>query len=190
MRIHTLGYVRKTQNHKFVYRRSGQGAQPLLRSFGQRDRALVTLSGSDQQNIDPLSGFSDANFANKNDEQTRSISGYCFYLFGCLVSWRSKLQTLTAASTFESELIALAFAGNEAVWIRKLLSELNFSLPQLPDNINLRTANKQLDEEIDPTSVVDFDRMQSQKMNPLDRRLLPLPYWSITSPWSSPSIRR
>ena len=98
----------------------------------------------------------DANFANKSDEQTKSISGYCFYLFGCLISWRSKLQTITATSTFESELIALAFAGNEAVWIRKLLTELNFALPS---NINLRHDNgSQIDKEIDPISTIDFDR--------------------------------
>ena len=160
---HTLGYIRKTQYLKFIYRRTNYGVQPLLRQLGQRDRVLVTLAGSDQQNIDPLAGFSDANFANKSDEQTRSISGYSFYLFGCLVSWRSKLQTLTAASTFESELIALAFAGNEAVWIRKLLCELSFTLPT---NINLRKVDPALDAEIDPTSVTDFDRHAELEATP------------------------
>ena len=122
---------------------------------------MVTLAGSDGQNIDPLGGFSDANLANKNDEQVRSISGYCFYLFGMLVSWRSKLQTLTAASTFESELIALSFAANEAVWIRKLLHELHFTLG---DNVNLRHADesKHLHSEIDPDSVIDFDRHRDE----------------------------
>ena len=76
-----------------------------------------------------------------------------------MVSWRSKLQTLTAASTFESELIALSFAGNEAVWIRKLLEELRFALPE---NINLRNKSehdsKAISDEIDPSSVMEFDR--------------------------------
>ena len=65
---------------------------------------------------------------------------------------------MTAASTFESELIALSFAANEAVWIRKLLVELDFALPT---NVNLRTADKALDNEIDPKGVdqiEDFDR--------------------------------
>ena len=156
---HTLGYLRKTQNLKFVYKQTGNCIEMLFRDIGKRDVALATLSASDQQNIDPLGGFSDANFANKSDEQCKSISGYCFYLFGCCVSWRSKLQTITAASTFESELIALAFAGNEAVWIRKLLTELKFALPE---NINLRdldvAENKELTKEIEPVSVIDFDR--------------------------------
>ena len=67
---------------------------------------------------------------------------------------RSKLQTITATSTFESELVALSFAANEAVWIRKLLTELNFALGP---NINMRNVSK-VSDEIDPTSVLDFDR--------------------------------
>ena len=137
-----------------VYKRTNNAVEALFRDLGQRDIALATLPGSDGQNIDPLGGFSDANFANKSDEQTKSISGYCFFLFGCLVSWRSKLQTITATSTFESELVALSFAGNEAVWIRKLLTELNFALGP---NINMRNVSK-VSDEIDPTSVLDFDR--------------------------------
>ena len=137
-----------------VYKRTNNAIEALFRDLGQRDIALATLSGSDGQSIDPLGGFSDANFANKSDEQTKSISGYCFFLFGMLVSWRSKLQTITATSTFESELVALAFAGNEAVWIRKLLVELDFALP---NNVNMRNVSK-VSEEIDPSSVMDFDR--------------------------------
>ena len=38
--------------------------------------------------------------------------------------WKSKLQPITAASTHESELIALAFAADEAVWLRRLLAEI------------------------------------------------------------------
>ena len=77
----------------------------------------------------------------------------------CMVSWRSKLKTITAASTFESELVALAFAANEAVWIRKLLTELSFGLPT---NINFRSDTEPngaaIKEEIDPASVIDLDR--------------------------------
>ena len=133
---HTLGYLRKTQYLKMVYKRTGNAVEALFREIGKRDVALATLCGSDQQHIDPLGGFTDSNFANFTDEQRKSISGYCFFLFGCLVSWRSKLQTLTAASTFEAELIALSFAGNEALWIRKLMGELRFALPS---NINIRS---------------------------------------------------
>ena len=171
---HTLGYLRKTQNYKMVYKRKGNNVEALYRDLAKQDIAMVTLAGSDGQNIDPLGGFSDANLANKNDEQVRSISGYCFYLFGMLVSWRSKLQTLTAASTFESELIALSFAANEAVWIRKLLHELHFTLG---DNVNLRHADesKHLHSEIDPDSVIDFDRHRDEDITTTAPQLAPTP---------------
>ena len=43
--------------------------------------------------------------------------------------WKSKLQPLTAGSTHEAELIALSFAADEGVWLRRLLRELRFTLP-------------------------------------------------------------
>ena len=72
---HTLGYLRRTQDFKMVYKRKGNAVETLYRDLARQDVALVTLSGSDGQNIDPLGGFSDANFANKSDEQSKSISG-------------------------------------------------------------------------------------------------------------------
>ena len=96
MMVHVLGYLRKTQYLKLVYKRTGNAVQSLFRDLGAVDASLASLCGSDHQNIDPLGGFSDANHANKSDEQMKSISGYCFFLFGMLVSWRSKLQTITA----------------------------------------------------------------------------------------------
>ena len=38
------------------------------------------------------------------------------------------MQTITAGSTHEAELIAIALAANEGVWIRKLLIEIGFAL--------------------------------------------------------------
>ena len=180
---------------RFIDKRTNNAVEALFRDLGQRDIALATLSGSDGQNIDPLGGFSDANFANKSDEQTKSISGYCFFLFGCLVSWRSKLQTITATSTFESELVALSFAGNEAVWIRKLLTELNFALGP---NINMRNVSK-VSDEIDPASVLDFDRHGDNVPSGTtsDRAIAPTPVavdnksveFSVNNPETSQSLQ-
>jgi hypothetical protein len=78
--------------------------------------------------VNPLAVLADANFANVTDEKLKSISGLASYVFGCPVSWRSKLQTITAGSTHEAELIAIALAANEGVWLRKLLLEIGFSI--------------------------------------------------------------
>ena len=38
-------------------------------------------------------------------DKQRSMSGYCFYVLGCLLSWKRKLQPTTADSTHAAELI-------------------------------------------------------------------------------------
>ena len=50
------------------------------------------------------------------------------YMFLCLICWRSKLQTVTAQSTHEAELIAVALASNELIWIRKFMIEIGFAI--------------------------------------------------------------
>ena len=37
----------------------------------------------------------------------RSLRGYCFSLFGNVVSWRSSLQSIVALSTMEVEFMAI-----------------------------------------------------------------------------------
>ena len=49
-------------------------------------------------------------------------------MFFCLICWRSKLQTVTAQSTHETELIAVALASNELIWIRKFMNEIGFAV--------------------------------------------------------------
>mmetsp|Transcript_31482 Transcript_31482/g.102270 ORF Transcript_31482/g.102270 Transcript_31482/m.102270 type:complete len:687 (-) Transcript_31482:101-2161(-) len=84
--------------------------------------------------------FSDANWADATDEKLRSTSGFCIYVFGCLVSWHSKRQTLTAASTMQAELIAAATCADEVKWFTNILipNKLIFgefvSVPLFVDN--------------------------------------------------------
>jgi hypothetical protein len=87
--------------------------------------ALFSAISSDENNdngFDVLTGFSDADYAKSFAEQRKSTSGYAFFVFVNLVFWKSKLQPLTAGSTDEAELIALTFAANKGVWLRRLLS--------------------------------------------------------------------
>ena len=75
-------------------------------------------------------GFSDADFAGDIDDR-KSTTGYMFQMSGAAISWRSKKQTCVSLSTAEAEYIALASAGQEAVWIRQLLSDMK-SVPTGP----------------------------------------------------------
>jgi hypothetical protein len=57
------------------------------------------------------------------DEQ-RSTSGYCTFVGGNLVTWRSKKQNVVAKSTAEVELRSMAHGVCEVLWLIILLMEL------------------------------------------------------------------
>ena len=67
--------------------------------------------------------YTDADWAGCANDR-RSTSGYCTYLGGNLITWRSKKQSVVARSSAEAEFRALANGICEALWIRRLLTEL------------------------------------------------------------------
>nr|GEX32695.1 putative copia-type protein [Tanacetum cinerariifolium] len=56
----------------------------------------------------------------------RSTSGYFSLVGGNLVTWRSKKQKVVALSSAEAEFRGIAKGVAEALWIRKLLSEVGY----------------------------------------------------------------
>ena len=70
-----------------------------------------------------LVGYSDSSYAN-DPTSRKSYSAYVFTLAGCTVSWKTKLQKVTATSSTESEYIALSMAAKQAVWLQRALKEL------------------------------------------------------------------
>jgi hypothetical protein len=76
-----------------------------------------------------LSGYCDADWAGDLDER-KSTTGYAFYIGQGVVSWNSKRQTTVALSTAEAEYMAATQAAKEALWLKHLLAEIGFSLPQ------------------------------------------------------------
>ncbi|KAH9105367.1 hypothetical protein AeMF1_018786 [Aphanomyces euteiches] len=71
-----------------------------------------------------LSAYCDADFANGEDR--KSISGYVVTYGSCVLSYRSRKQTIVALSTAEAEYIALADCVKELLWFSELLEELGF----------------------------------------------------------------
>lgn len=70
----------------------------------------------------PLDAYSDATWASEPD--SKSTSGYLIRVFGNLVHYKSRKQTLVALSTTESEYIALSECCRDLLWIRNLLNEM------------------------------------------------------------------
>lgn len=75
-----------------------------------------------RSNSDEVIGYSDADFANSRDR--KSTTGFCFIMNEGAISWKTKKQGLVTTSTCESEYVALGVATREALWIRKLETEL------------------------------------------------------------------
>ncbi|EXB88426.1 Retrovirus-related Pol polyprotein from transposon TNT 1-94 [Morus notabilis] len=57
-------------------------------------------------------------------DDRRSTSGYCTLVWGNLVMWRSKKQSVVARSNAEAELRSVAHGICEVLWLRMLLDEL------------------------------------------------------------------
>ncbi|KAL4377561.1 hypothetical protein GQ457_02G033790 [Hibiscus cannabinus] len=70
-----------------------------------------------------IKGYTDASFQTDKDD-SRSQSGFVFYLNGGAVSWKSSKQDTIADSTTEAEYIAASEAAKEAVWIKKFITGL------------------------------------------------------------------
>lgn len=85
--------------------------------LGTKDLELVY--GGEERG---LTGYVDADGASQ--EHRRAISGYVFMVDGGAVSWSSKKQELVTLSTTEAEYVAATHAAKEAIWLRRLISEV------------------------------------------------------------------
>jgi uncharacterized protein involved in type VI secretion and phage assembly len=99
-----------------------------------RDLGLVYSSKGNSLAV----GYVDADYAGETTSR-KSRTGYVFLLGGAAISWHSKLQSIIATSTAESECVAAFTAGKEGVWLRRVLCELAPAhsiepLPLLCDN--------------------------------------------------------
>ncbi len=108
-------------------------AQPTEAHLTAVKRVLRYLSGTRdfalkyQKSKEPPIGYADADWAGDHDDR-HSTSGNVFIFGGGAISWLSKKQAVVALSTSEAEYIALSSAAQEAVWLQKLLLELQMPI--------------------------------------------------------------
>ena len=106
----------------------------LLYLYTTRSRALE-LGGDNQLEV-----ASDASFAD-NTLDRKSSQGYTIKLFGGLIAWKVSKQDTVTTSTTEAELLALSQVAKEALFISRLLKELQIELPE--DTITIQCDNTQ-----------------------------------------------
>ena len=70
-----------------------------------------------------LSGYSDSDWVG-NAVDRKSTSGYCFSMGSAMISWSNRKQGSIAQSIAEAKYIAASDACKEAIWPRKLLSDM------------------------------------------------------------------
>jgi hypothetical protein len=70
-----------------------------------------------------LHGFTDSNWAGSAEDR-KSTSGMCFILGSTMISWGSRKQKSITLSIAKAEYITACEACTEAIWLRKLISDL------------------------------------------------------------------
>lgn len=104
-----------------------KAAKRVLRYIaGTLDRGVVYQRGHAR-----IEAYTDADYAGEQDTR-KSTSGAVVLMHGGAVVWKSKLQTVVAASTCEAEYVAAAAAAKEVLWVRKLLAELTGRVQRIP----------------------------------------------------------
>ncbi|GBO01753.1 Retrovirus-related Pol polyprotein from transposon TNT 1-94 [Araneus ventricosus] len=88
-------------------------------------------------------GYSDSDWGNSQEDR-KSYSGYCFMLSNSVISWESKKQKTVALSSTESEYMSLSDSCKEALYLQKLLSELDLGIlcKQITINVDNNSAIK------------------------------------------------
>ncbi|KAK8928288.1 hypothetical protein KSP39_PZI017463 [Platanthera zijinensis] len=85
-------------------------------------RGILFTSNSDLK----IEIYTDADWAGSVEDR-RSTSGYCSFIGGNLVTWRSKKQQVVSRSSAEAEFRAMAHGICEGLWLRSLMSDLGLS---------------------------------------------------------------
>ena len=85
-----------------------------------RNKALKYENTHVLNTVWKLKAYCDSDFAG-DQESRRSVSGYCVYIFDCLIAWKSKSQKHVTLSSTEAEYVAVSEVCTELMFIRSIL---------------------------------------------------------------------
>lgn len=78
--------------------------------------------------------YTDADWAG-DDLDRKSTSGFCLFVLGNAVGWRTLKQSCIATSTTEAEYVSLCECLKVVKWARKLLREICMLDPAVPSTV-------------------------------------------------------
>jgi len=107
----------------------------ILKYLRRTKDLFLIYRGGDLQ----FDGYTDFDFHSDIDDK-KSNFGYVFICNGGTVSWKSSKQSMTANSTIEAEYITASDAANEAIWIKKFVTEL-VVVPSIESAVPLHCNN-------------------------------------------------
>ncbi|GKV32259.1 hypothetical protein SLEP1_g40876 [Rubroshorea leprosula] len=73
-----------------------------------------------------LASFTDSDYAGDLDDK-KSTSGFVFMLGSGAISWSSKKQPIVTLSTIEAEYMAATSCACQAIWLRRIMEELELN---------------------------------------------------------------
>jgi hypothetical protein len=79
-------------------------------------------------NSNVICGYSDADWAGSFNR--KFTTGFCTFVGGNLVTWKSKKQNVVARSSAEAEYRAMASTASELVWLKQLLRDMGIEFNQ------------------------------------------------------------
>ncbi|XP_019095577.1 PREDICTED: uncharacterized protein LOC109130463 [Camelina sativa] len=104
---------------------------PTTYHWSLLERILHYLKGSPGQGIwmgknsnTDLVGYCDADWGGDKTDR-RSVTGYCTFIKGNLVTWKTKKQKVVSMSSAESEYPAMRKFTTELTWLKALLEDLH-----------------------------------------------------------------
>ena len=99
-------------------------AKRILRYLKEtKDYGLLYEGETDRESFPEPLCYTDSYWAG-DTESRKSTGGYAFILCNAAISWKTKKQTTISLSSTEAEYVALSEATKEAIWMKRLLREI------------------------------------------------------------------
>ncbi len=195
-----LRYLNTTLKQKISY--SPQNEQNFKECY-RKFLGLDENKDGDTEKVESnCQSFSDASFGTSLN--LKSVSGQTHYYKGCLVAWRSSRQTVTAASTYEAEWVALSEClgiSEEVNQLDHFLNKAEFNEKEFKtefDSGSIWCDNKAVvinskKDQSDLNRKSRFIALKMAKVLEHQRRVLFVPTWAqkadaLTKLSNSPSV--